>query len=193
MTNNTIALKSIGGIDASSAESPEVISIDPDQAGNVLVKGTVEKGDKLVTCTLARPGWAQTQFAMADKYGNWSAQFDNVQPGTYLLSCCAEDEGSVCAEFQVPASRSRTVKPTLAVNTPINTTSTTVTVNGTVNISDNDVCCALTGPMGFRKTKTAIVTGTSWTVQFDRPSSSGSYMFTAAAVMEGTTGAQVML
>jgi hypothetical protein len=193
MIDTTIALTSIGGIDASSAESPAVFSIDSvpaGPAGNVLVEGTVERGGKLVTCTLTRPGWAQTLFVMATEDGDWSARFDHLPPGTYLLSCCAEDEGRVCAEFQVADYESETLNPCLTVDTPIQT-SPTVKPKGSVTIRGNSVCCALTSVRsGASVMKGATTTDYSWVVDFGTMPS-GTYTFTAVAPMEPSTGTSV--
>jgi hypothetical protein len=192
MTDNTIALTSVGGIDASSVKSPEVLSIDPVPAGNVLVEGTVEDGDKLVTCTLTQPGWSQTLFVLADGGGNWSARFDEVPPGTYLLSCCAAGEGRVCAEFQVPDYKPGGTQTTLMISN-VETSSRKATVHGTVTNSGNSVCCALTPmPSGTPVMKSVTAAGSNWTVVFDSMEA-GSYAFTATAALEASTGTGVMI
>ena len=192
MTDNTIALTSVGGIEASSAKSLEVLSINPVPAGNVLVEGTVEDGDKLVTCTLTQPGWSQTLFVLADGGGNWSVTFDEVPPGTYLLSCCAAGEGRVCAEFQVPDYKSGGVQTTLLISN-VETSSGKATIHGTVTNSGNSVCCALTPmPSGPPVMKSVTAVGSDWTVVFDMMSA-GPYAFTAVAALEASTGRGVTI
>jgi hypothetical protein len=196
MTDNTIALRSIGYTRVRPGEPLQVISVDAATDASVTVEGTADCPDNQVTCTLTRPGWSQTLFVVATD-GRWSATFGGkdagaLKPDIYELTCCAEGEGGVCVQLRVGTGSARLGVFSRNISITSQQGNPTVAVGGTVTNPGNSVCLSLkrTDGTGTPKMKSVTATGNDWSWDFGAQSP-GTYSCTAMAALEGTTGTTI--